>query len=76
MHRWERLRPWRLLCGKTAVIADIGVGGFAIGQLLKAFVGSHLGDFFKEYEDYVLPLLTENLRMFLAGSGMRNLVPH
>ena len=36
-HRWDRGQQWPLLCGKTAVIAGIGVAGTAIGQLLHAF---------------------------------------
>jgi D-2-hydroxyacid dehydrogenase (NADP+) len=35
--RWERGERWPLLAGKTAVVVGIGVGGIAIGQLLKAF---------------------------------------
>jgi D-2-hydroxyacid dehydrogenase (NADP+) len=190
-HRWDRGPPWPLLKGKTAVVAGIGVGGVAIGQMLKAFemrvvgvsrtpraidgfdqmihtdrlaeatrgadylinilpgsadniglidrkvlaamkpsaffinvgrgetvdepaliaalrenriagagldvfqteplpaespfwdlpnvfICPHLGGFFSEYEDYVLPLVTENLRLFLAGryGEMKNIVPH
>jgi len=35
-HRWDR-RYWSLLAGKTAAIVGLGVGGTAIGELLKAF---------------------------------------
>lgn len=35
-HRWDR-RYWSLLAGKTATIVGLGVGGTAIGELLKAF---------------------------------------
>jgi D-2-hydroxyacid dehydrogenase (NADP+) len=35
-HRWDR-RYWSLLAGKTAMIVGLGVGGTAIGELLKAF---------------------------------------
>jgi phosphoglycerate dehydrogenase-like enzyme len=35
-HRWDR-RYWSLLAGKTAVIVGLGVGGTAIGELLKPF---------------------------------------
>lgn len=38
----------------------------------------HIGGLFTEYEDYVMPILAENMRLFLAGAyrQMRNLVPH
>ncbi|HVY56730.1 MAG TPA: D-2-hydroxyacid dehydrogenase [Xanthobacteraceae bacterium] len=36
-HRWDRSRPWSLLCGKTAVIVGVGLSGTAIARLLKAF---------------------------------------
>src|SRR3954454_20172824 len=42
------------------------------------FVTSHIGGLFDEYEDYVMPLLSENMRCFLSGRtrDMRNIVPH
>jgi D-2-hydroxyacid dehydrogenase (NADP+) len=42
------------------------------------FVTSHIGGLFDEYEDYVMPLLSENMRHFLSGrpGDMRNVVPH
>jgi len=36
-HRWDRSRPWSLLCGKTAVIVGVGLRGTAIARLLNAF---------------------------------------
>ena len=38
----------------------------------------HIGGFFSEYEDYALPILIENLRLYLDGrrAEMRNVVPH
>jgi len=38
----------------------------------------HIGGYFREYEDHVMPILIENMRLFLAGriGEMRNLVPH
>jgi phosphoglycerate dehydrogenase-like enzyme len=38
----------------------------------------HIGGLFDEYEDYVLPLVSENMKLFLAGRAreMRNIVPH
>lgn len=35
--RWDRGQPWTPLNGRTAVVVGMGVGGAAIGQLLKAF---------------------------------------
>ncbi|MGE3712707.1 MAG: NAD(P)-dependent oxidoreductase, partial [Hyphomicrobiaceae bacterium] len=39
--RWDRWTPWTTLNGKTATVVGIGVGGIAIGNLLKAF-GMHV----------------------------------
>jgi hypothetical protein len=38
----------------------------------------HIGGFFGEYEKYVMPIVTENMGLFLAGryDEMRNLIPH
>jgi len=38
----------------------------------------HIGAYFREYEDHVMPILTGNMRLFLAGrtAEMRNLVSH
>jgi len=36
IHTWGR-RFWNIWCGKTALVAGIGVVGIAIGQILKAF---------------------------------------
>jgi D-2-hydroxyacid dehydrogenase (NADP+) len=47
-------------------------------DLPNVFVTPHIGGFFDQYEDYVMPLLTENMALFLASraSQMRNIVPH
>lgn len=39
--RWDRGQPWTPLNGRRAAVVGIGVGGIAIGQLLKAF-GMHV----------------------------------
>jgi D-2-hydroxyacid dehydrogenase (NADP+) len=36
-HRWDRSKPWTLLCGKSAVVVGVGLSGTAIAQLLKTF---------------------------------------
>ena len=43
-----------------------------------AFVTSHIGGLFDEYEDYVMPLLSENMEHFVAGrtGDMRNVIEH
>jgi D-2-hydroxyacid dehydrogenase (NADP+) len=42
------------------------------------FVCSHIGGLFREYEEYALPTIKENMRLFLDGKHdeMRNIVPH
>jgi len=46
--------------------------------LENVIVCPHLAGFFAEYEDYAMPILVENMRLFLDGraSEMRNIVPH
>jgi phosphoglycerate dehydrogenase-like enzyme len=45
-------------------------------DLPNVFLTPHIGGRFDEYEDYAMPLLTENMRLFLAGrpEEMRNRV--
>jgi phosphoglycerate dehydrogenase-like enzyme len=47
-------------------------------DLPNVIITSHITGLFDEYEDYVLPLIIENMRHFLAGEPekMRNVVPH
>ena len=42
------------------------------------FLSPHIGGYFREYEEHMMPILIENMRLFLAGriGEMRNLVPH
>lgn len=44
--------------------------------LPNVFITPHLGGYFIEYEDLIMPLIVDNMRAFLAGrtSEMRNLV--
>jgi phosphoglycerate dehydrogenase-like enzyme len=47
-------------------------------DLPNVFMQSHIGGLFSEYEDYVMPIVLDNMRLFLAGrtDEMRNRVPH
>ena len=47
-------------------------------QLENVIVLPHLAGFFAEYEEYAMPILVENMRLFLDGrtSEMRNIIPH
>lgn len=42
------------------------------------FLSPHIGGYFREYEAHMMPILIENMRLYLAGRGneMRNLIPH
>jgi D-2-hydroxyacid dehydrogenase (NADP+) len=42
------------------------------------FLSPHIGAYFREYEEHMMPILIGNMRLFLAGRAgeMRNLVPH
>lgn len=52
--------------------------GSPLWDLPNAVICPHIGGFFAEYEDYAMPILIENLRLFLNGqrAEMRNVVPH
>ncbi len=46
-------------------------------QLPNVFITPHVGGYVVEYEDFVMPLVIDNMRLFLAGrqSDMQNIVP-
>jgi phosphoglycerate dehydrogenase-like enzyme len=46
-------------------------------QLPNVFITPHVGGYVVEYEDFVMPLIIDNMRLFLAGrqSDMQNIVP-
>jgi D-2-hydroxyacid dehydrogenase (NADP+) len=47
-------------------------------NLPNVFITPHLGGYTIEYEDLIMPLIVDNMRMFVAGrhSEMRNIVKH
>ena len=47
-------------------------------DLPNVFMTPHLGGYTSEYEDLIMPIISENMRLFLAGrlSEMRNIVKH
>ncbi len=47
-------------------------------DLPNVFITPHLGGYTIEYEDLIMPLITDNMRLFLAGrdAEMRNVVKH
>jgi phosphoglycerate dehydrogenase-like enzyme len=47
-------------------------------QLPNVFITPHLGGYTSEYEDLIMPLIIDNMRLFLAGrhGEMRNIVTH
>ncbi len=46
-------------------------------SLPNVFITPHVGGYIVEYEDFIMPLIVDNMRAFLAGrqSEMRNIVP-
>jgi phosphoglycerate dehydrogenase-like enzyme len=46
-------------------------------QLPNVFITPHVGGYVVEYEDFVMPLLVDNMRLFLGGKlgDMQNIVP-
>ena len=47
-------------------------------EMPNVLLSPHIGAYFREYEEHVMPILIDNMRLFLAGRTceMRNLVPH
>jgi phosphoglycerate dehydrogenase-like enzyme len=47
-------------------------------DLPNVFITPHIGGYVVEYEDFIMPLIVDNMRLFLAGSQseMRNIVEH
>jgi phosphoglycerate dehydrogenase-like enzyme len=47
-------------------------------DLPNVFITPHLGGYTVEYEDLIMPLIADNMRLFGAGrhSEMRNIVKH
>jgi len=47
-------------------------------EMPNVLLSPHIGGYFKEYEEHMIPILTDNMRLFLAGRGteMRNLIAH
>jgi phosphoglycerate dehydrogenase-like enzyme len=50
--------------------------GRPLWELPNVFITPHLGGYTSDYEDLIMPLITENLRLYLAGrqSEMQNIV--
>lgn len=46
-------------------------------QLPNVFITPHVGGYVVEYEDFVMPLIVDNMRLFLGGNrgDMQNIVP-
>jgi len=72
---------------QTRSIAGAGLDVFASAPLAadnpfwdldNVVVSPHIAGFFSEYENYVMPIVIDNMRAFLAGDAgaMRNLVEH
>jgi phosphoglycerate dehydrogenase-like enzyme len=47
-------------------------------ELPNVFITPHVGGYIVEYEDFIMPLVIDNMRLFLAGrqSEMTNIVAH
>ena len=47
-------------------------------EMPNVLLSPHIGGYFAEYEQHMMPILIENMRLFLAGRGaeMRNLIGH
>ncbi len=79
--------PALIECLKQKRIAGAGLDVFQnaplrsespFWDLPNVFITPQVGGYFIGYEEHVLPLLVDNMRLFLAGrfSEMRNVVPH
>lgn len=47
-------------------------------EMPNVLLSPHIGGYFREYEEHMMPILLENMRLFLDGRGneMRNLIEH
>ncbi len=47
-------------------------------EMPNVLLSPHIGGYFKEYEEHMMPILIDNMKLFLAGRGtqMRNLIAH
>ena len=53
-------------------------GNSPLWDMPNVFLTSHIAGLFREYEDYAMPIIVDNMRLFLAGrhGEMRNLIAH
>ncbi len=58
---------------KTPLSADS-----PLWSMPNVLISPHIGGYFREYEQHMMPILSQNMQMFLAGrlSEMRNIVHH
>ncbi len=75
----EALRTGRIAGAGLDVVARTPLAQDSpLWDMPNVFLSPHIGGYFREYEAHMMPILMENMRLFLAGRGgdMRNLVPH
>jgi phosphoglycerate dehydrogenase-like enzyme len=79
--------PALIECLRAGRIAGAGLDVFQteplppespLWDLPNVIVTPHIGGYFAEYEQHVLPIVVDNMRAFLAGrhDAMQNLIPH
>ncbi len=76
---YEVLREQRIAgAGLDVFHAEPLPAGSPFWNMPNVFLTPHIGGFFAEYDEYVMPILSGNMELFLAGRfvDMRNLVPH
>ncbi len=75
----DALREGRIAGAGLDVVARTPlVPDSPLWDMPNVFLSPHIGGYFREYEAHMMPILMENMRLFLAGrtGEMRNLVAH
>jgi len=75
----DALREGRIAGAGLDVVARTPLAPISpLWHLPNVFLSPHIGGYFREYEAHMMPILIENMRLFLGGRAgeMRNLVPH
>lgn len=75
----DALREGRIAGAGLDVVAQTPLAPDSpLWDMPNVLLSPHIGAYFREYEEHVMPILIENMRLFLSGRAgeMRNLVPH
>ena len=75
----DALREGRIIGAGLDVVARTPLAmDSPLWDMPNVLLSPHIGAYFREYEEHMMPILIGNMHLFLAGRAgeMRNLVPH